>query len=37
MKAAQFYKIYLSIQDNLMILFGTVLYGFGFNALIRSN
>ena len=37
MKAAQFYKIYFSIQDYLMILFGTVLYGFGFNAFILSN
>ncbi len=37
MKAAQFYKIYFSIQDYLMILFGTLLYGFGFNAFILSN
>ena len=37
MKAAQFYKIYFSIQDYLMILFGTSLYGFGFNAFILSN
>ena len=33
----EFYKIYFSIQDYLMILFGTLLYGFGFNAFILSN
>lgn len=30
-------KIYFSVQDYLMILFGTLLYGFGFNAFILSN
>ena len=30
-------KIYISVQDYLMILFGTLLYGFGFNAFILSN
>ena len=29
-------KIYFSVQDYLMILFGTLLYGFGFNAFILS-
>lgn len=30
-------KVYFSVQDYLMILFGTLLYGFGFNAFILSN
>lgn len=30
-------KIYFSVQDYLMILLGTILYGFGFNAFILSN
>ena len=34
MRIAQFYKVFFSIQDYLMILFGTILYGFGFNAFI---
>lgn len=37
MRTAKFYKVYFSIQDYLMILFGTLLYGFGFNAFILSN
>ena len=37
MKTAQFYKVFYSVQDYLMILFGTLLYGFGFNAFILSN
>ena len=30
-------KIYFAVQDYLMILLGTLLYGFGFNAFILSN
>ena len=30
-------KIYYFIHDYLMIVFGTLLYGFGFNAFILSN
>lgn len=30
-------KIFFSVQDYLMILAGTILYGFGFNAFILSN
>ena len=30
-------KVYFAVQDYLMILFGTLLYGFGFNAFILSN
>lgn len=30
-------KVYYSVQDYLMILLGTLLYGFGFNAFILSN
>lgn len=30
-------KAYYSVQDYLMILLGTILYGFGFNAFILSN
>lgn len=37
MKALQFNKVYFSIQDYLMIIFGTLLYGFGFNGFILSN
>lgn len=33
----KFHKVYYSIQDYLMIIFGTILYGFGFNAFILSN
>lgn len=34
---AKLYKVYFSVQDYLMILLGTLLYGFGFNAFILSN
>lgn len=34
---SKFHKIYYSVQDYLMIVFGTILYGFGFNAFILSN
>lgn len=37
MKTAHFYKVYYSTQDYLMILLGTLLYGFGFNGFILSN
>ena len=30
-------KVYFAVQDYLMILLGTLLYGFGFNAFILSN
>lgn len=34
---SKYSKIYLSVQDYLMIMAGTLLYGFGFNAFILSN
>lgn len=37
MRTSKFNKAYFSIQDYLMIVFGTILYGFGFNAFILSN
>ncbi len=37
MRTSKFNKVYFSIQDYLMIVFGTILYGFGFNAFILSN
>lgn len=30
-------KVYFAVQDYLMILLGTLLYGFGFNAFILSD
>ena len=30
-------KVYFAVQDYLMILLGTLLYGFGFNAFIRMK
>ena len=30
-------KVYFAVQDYLMIILGTLLYGFGFNAFILSN
>lgn len=37
MRTSKFNKVYFSVQDYLMIVFGTLLYGFGFNAFILSN
>lgn len=37
MRKSKFNKVYFSVQDYLMIVFGTLLYGFGFNAFILSN
>ncbi len=37
MNASKLSKVYFSAQDYLMILCGTLLYGFGFNAFILSN
>ncbi|SEF71526.1 MULTISPECIES: YitT family protein [Parabacteroides] len=37
MNIKNFNKIYYSVQDYLMIIVGTLLYGFGFNAFILSN
>jgi uncharacterized membrane-anchored protein YitT (DUF2179 family) len=37
MQGNRFYKVFTFVQDYLVILFGTMLYGFGFNAFILSN
>lgn len=37
MKTSKSYTIYYFVKDYLMILLGTILYGFGFNAFILSN
>lgn len=37
MKTNKSYTIYYFVKDYLMILLGTILYGFGFNAFILSN
>lgn len=37
MRTEHFQKVYYSVQDYLMIIVGTLLYGFGFNAFILSN
>lgn len=37
MNTNKFNKVYYNIHDYLMIILGTVLYGFGFNAFILSN
>lgn len=37
MNTQTIHKVYYSIQDYLIIIFGTLLYGFGFNGFILSN
>lgn len=37
MEKKGFHKIYHSVQDYVIIFFGTILYGFGFNGFILSN
>ncbi|GHT37648.1 membrane protein [Bacteroidia bacterium] len=37
MQKNRLYKVFTSVQDYLVIIIGTMLYGFGFNAFILSN